>query len=497
MAATVFLSYAREDEPRARVLVDALESQGVQVWWDRELVGGETWRDALESKIREASCVVALWSPRSVGSQFVRAEADLALKQGKLVPVLIERAEIPLPFGEIHTTDLSAWEGERESREFGELLTALRVRRRAGAGDAGGIRARRLRAAAWILLPSAMVAAAVPVLMRWPAPATVDIDVTARKMQVRSRGESAPLLQQAAVRSLALRGFQEVSVPEGQISTANPAKYDLRTGAYAAGAWSALRMDGPLRLRPVGADPATVTISMAGGQTLGVHEIFARAGAEIVLTSPEKDNVTLELRGAKQSGTLGLPSEFQMTADSCLSNAAAWPRDASTTLRFQLGGPRRTLEFGGSESGVVMALEYSPGHGAPILNPDLAVDRVEFQDLGRTGLPESTVSAGGTIRFEETGGADVKLKGGDFLILENLRDFLVRRVEFADAAESVRVRLYGTAGKVRSGPRDNVRSRGRSRFDQLWESAAVVKVFTILVWLIPTLIAARRFRWAR
>jgi hypothetical protein len=66
-------------------------------------------------------------------------------------------------------------------------------------------------------------------------------------------------------------------------------------------------------------------------------------------------------------------------------------------------------------------------------------------------------------------------------------------VELAGEADSVRVRLYGTASRVSSGPPGNVRRRSVSRFDQLWGSPAAVKVFTILVWLVPTLIGARRF----
>jgi len=40
----VFVSYKREDEVRVAPLVHALEAAGLDVWWDRGLPGGESWR---------------------------------------------------------------------------------------------------------------------------------------------------------------------------------------------------------------------------------------------------------------------------------------------------------------------------------------------------------------------------------------------------------------------------------------------------------------------
>jgi TIR domain len=40
----VFVSYKREDEARVARLVAALERSDLQVWWDRSLPGGESWR---------------------------------------------------------------------------------------------------------------------------------------------------------------------------------------------------------------------------------------------------------------------------------------------------------------------------------------------------------------------------------------------------------------------------------------------------------------------
>jgi hypothetical protein len=37
----VFISYAREDRERTGRLVDALASEGLDVWWDNRIAAGE------------------------------------------------------------------------------------------------------------------------------------------------------------------------------------------------------------------------------------------------------------------------------------------------------------------------------------------------------------------------------------------------------------------------------------------------------------------------
>lgn len=64
--------------------------------------------------MRAAKAVVVLWSPRSVASRWVRAEATLADRNKTLAPVIIEACERPIIFELTHTTDLSAWDGRRD-----------------------------------------------------------------------------------------------------------------------------------------------------------------------------------------------------------------------------------------------------------------------------------------------------------------------------------------------------------------------------------------------
>jgi hypothetical protein len=126
----VFISYKREDETRALRLVRALERAGLTVWWDRALPGAESWHNGIAQALETARCVVVLWSKGSVGpeGQFVRDEAGRALKRGCLVPVLLDRVDPPLGFGELQAIDLSRWRGGTRDPFFRDLESAVRAK---------------------------------------------------------------------------------------------------------------------------------------------------------------------------------------------------------------------------------------------------------------------------------------------------------------------------------------------------------------------------------
>jgi hypothetical protein len=135
----IFLSYARADRATARTFAQCLAQEGFSVWWDASLHSGETFDEVIEQRLRDAKAVVVLWSPRSVASRWVRAEATLADRRNKLVPAIIEPCDRPIVFELTHTAELAGWAGDRsnvEWRNFVDDLDRL-VRATDGAGARG------------------------------------------------------------------------------------------------------------------------------------------------------------------------------------------------------------------------------------------------------------------------------------------------------------------------------------------------------------------------
>lgn len=110
----VFVSYKAEDRPRVEPLVEALEAEGLSVWWDARVGGGEAWRESIAEHLEAARCVIVIWSKRSTAPEgrFVRDEANRAQHRGTYLPVTIDKVQPPLGFGEMQALALTGWKGD-------------------------------------------------------------------------------------------------------------------------------------------------------------------------------------------------------------------------------------------------------------------------------------------------------------------------------------------------------------------------------------------------
>ena len=99
--ADVFLSYSSKDGVEIEKLDGKLTGKYFSVWYDRGLTAGQPYRDVLQKRIETVKAVVVLWTENSIGSKWVRYEADLADKQNKLICLRdskLDPKRIPAPF---------------------------------------------------------------------------------------------------------------------------------------------------------------------------------------------------------------------------------------------------------------------------------------------------------------------------------------------------------------------------------------------------------------
>jgi len=120
--ADIFISYKKEDRVLAERVADALEGRSLDVWWDRDLIGGDDFRRRIKDEIDRAKVVIVIWSPLSVESDFVIDEAARAHAQEKLLPVTFEDAiEPPMGFGAVQIESLSEWQGKQDATQIQAL----------------------------------------------------------------------------------------------------------------------------------------------------------------------------------------------------------------------------------------------------------------------------------------------------------------------------------------------------------------------------------------
>ncbi len=135
--ADIFISYNREDMAVAERFHLALEHEGLSVWWDQTLRAGQTYDEVTEAALRGAKAVIVLWSPRSVVSRWVRAEATLADRNKTLLPVMIEPCERPIMFELTQTADLSGWNGRVDDPVWRQVVLDVRHFVERGGGSIG------------------------------------------------------------------------------------------------------------------------------------------------------------------------------------------------------------------------------------------------------------------------------------------------------------------------------------------------------------------------
>lgn len=126
LQANVFLAYSEKDQQLAKRLIAVLELHGISVWGDVASIPiGVNVEQFLADQISAAQCVVVLWSHDSVESKWVLNQAEFALRRGVLLPVLIDKVDLPPPFNQYHAARLLTWDGSEHDPAFQLLLKAI------------------------------------------------------------------------------------------------------------------------------------------------------------------------------------------------------------------------------------------------------------------------------------------------------------------------------------------------------------------------------------
>lgn len=121
----VFISYSRDDLSRVQKIAEAIQREGYDLWWDKDLPPHRSYGDVIQEKIGGAKAVVVVWSEAATKSEWVRAEADMARNQRKLIQTSIDDGMPPLPFNQIQYALLSDWDGEDDHPAWQKVLVSL------------------------------------------------------------------------------------------------------------------------------------------------------------------------------------------------------------------------------------------------------------------------------------------------------------------------------------------------------------------------------------
>lgn len=117
----IFISYAREDQPRVQELYDLLVDAGYHPWLDREhLHPGQRWESIIKSALNKSHFVLVCLSATSINKRgFLQKEIKQALEQAQekleddvwLIPARLDDCDVPDALADIQWVDLFDHDG--------------------------------------------------------------------------------------------------------------------------------------------------------------------------------------------------------------------------------------------------------------------------------------------------------------------------------------------------------------------------------------------------
>ncbi len=128
----LFISYSRDDKAYVYELADRLRDDGNHpVWIDKSgIVGGNSWWDSILKGIEGAECVVAVLSPRALGSIYCDAELRYAQFLGKpILPLMLKNVEMPKHLSMTQAENISEISLERAYGRCERALGHIGMRR--------------------------------------------------------------------------------------------------------------------------------------------------------------------------------------------------------------------------------------------------------------------------------------------------------------------------------------------------------------------------------
>lgn len=276
--AQIFLSYASQDRLRVKPLAEALEARGFSVWWDRALGAGEDYASVISRELSAAKVVIVVWTEASAASTFVRDEAGRARDQGRLVPVMLDRVEIPLGFGAFQAEDFSAWNGRAEAAQMQLLEEAVHAKLEGRSIDGGAVAAKRRRLMSRIRIVSVLtVVAAIAIIAfvgnQFINPPAPQPDPRAQLLELLDQGKLTPEQAIELARLLETDTLGETQTAQNEAPAAEPAP----------GAADGMQS----RTMAVEAEPAVATVTSAEFDT-AARDAYRGAVTELLTSSDQR-----------------------------------------------------------------------------------------------------------------------------------------------------------------------------------------------------------------
>jgi hypothetical protein len=502
----IFISYAAEDRSWVEGFAQALMSKGFSVWWDRHIPTGESYHDVIKRELKIAKCVIVVWSHHSVGSNWVKDEADTARNRKILMPVAIDNAERPLGFMHLQTQGLQNWEAGNKHPGFNQLIADIE-RMLGTKPPLELITTKRWRLAIhpiWLLITPSVLAVLIAIgLMLWPISTRIKLELLTERVEFEVQNHIRLAIPNAE--ALTIEKFSAISFEPGTIDVADPSQYKAETDQFPPSAWKRLNVTG--RSIQVTAKAVTlhprVTIMViparSGGPTsIHLDSIALNPGTHVTVETREANSTGVIIKLSGQNRFALEPSEdFRMITDEVkISGLADVPFSEANELTYKIQRAS-SIDVVGSPEGAVISPTFA-AQDEILLFRELPISSLDFTREARrpdelANQRFSALVGSGVISFPDYPHLGrVELSPSDALGMERIDRFTIKKLSVAANSAGMVLEGLGWARQIRTKSGQVPIQYRLTAFDALKHNPEILTLLAIIGWVFPTTVGAYR-----
>jgi hypothetical protein len=248
--------------------------------------------------------------------------------------------------------------------------------------------------------------------------------------------------------------------------------------------WQSSRADGPLSIKRTH-DNWGVTIESS---YLRLAHASIDSGSTITIAAYEDASrqFRIAVSGGAVLGSIDTDETYAMTCASC--QIEGHPNERHTENKaLHITSDVQEISFedlAGSIEMIVKIPQTNMGMKPYLFGKSIYTEQLDFSRLEGDSR-ESTITKDGSIYFSELDGKQIEIKEGDFLVVNGLRDFQIKRLFFEDHLEAI---LKGSAQELRSGTQEFLYDRLPSWLEWIYTNqffalviATLIPVFSVIL----------------
>lgn len=357
-----------------------------------------------------------------------------------------------------------------------------------------------LKALLFIPLPTLVFVILAFILVKWRISTLVQVDLTVdRAVFTIGAKDSTPIVNSIGFKSLTVEKFDSIKLSPEKLEVADPVQYDPKEDHYPESAWTSLIVTPPVII--TGEDPAfqpAVTLEGVSPEqnTSGtLDQIWAGSGSEVTLEviSTQKTEILIKVDHQNSSVIVSIREPFELITNYArVKGITTSPYHSnSLTYRAQLPKHAPEVEITSLPHSLVLILTITPEKTSDLFKGGILVSALDFTRQNRIGAPETTLVKDGEITYPNYPKIDeVSIKPTDFLGLDRLEKFRIEEIGLDPQHNGIRLRLKGIAGYIKIGSPEFQKDYRLTVFDTLWQNPILKALFSIVILVLPTTMAA-------